>query len=145
MLVPEDALAFLAIQGRKMANFRCERLFVMLDEPVPGLDHLKAVDPVEFAFLYADDDAEQLGVTPLGTFTYAPFEKKRWRPAREGLTTVRRLIRLYQERIALNRPEDEQRNNLLKTKLAVLNQVKAVLDAADSKDRLFYLAAKDLA
>ena len=28
-----------------MANFRCERLFVMLDEPVPGLDHLKAVDP----------------------------------------------------------------------------------------------------
>jgi hypothetical protein len=44
-----------------MANFRCERLFVMLDEPVPGLNHLKAVDAVEFAWHHSDAHAEQLG------------------------------------------------------------------------------------
>ena len=128
-----------------MANFRCERLFVMLDEPVPGLDHLKAVDPVEFAYLGSDDDAEQLGVTPLSVFTFAPFDRKRWRPAGEGLRTIRALIRLYRDRIASGRPEHEQRNEVLKEKLAVLGQVEAVLDAADGRDRRFYLAAKDLA
>ena len=48
-----------------MANFRCERLFVMLDEPVPGLNHLKAVDPVEFAWHHSDDHLFQ--ITKLGT------------------------------------------------------------------------------
>jgi hypothetical protein len=38
-----------------MANFRCERAFVMLDEPVPGLNHLKAVDPEAFAYLLSDE------------------------------------------------------------------------------------------
>lgn len=128
-----------------MANFRCERLFVMLDEPVPGLDHLKAIDPVEFAYLGSDDDAELLNVTPLGDFTFAPFERKRWRPASEGLKTVRALIARYRDQVASERPEHEVRNDVLKGKLVVLGQVEAVLDAADGRDRRFYLAAKDLA
>ncbi|MHC5538206.1 hypothetical protein ACYOEI_08255 [Singulisphaera rosea] len=128
-----------------MANFRCERLFVMLDEPVPGLDHLKAVDPVEFAYLGAEADAEQLGVTPLDDFTFAPFERKRWSPAAEGLTTVRALISRFQDQLSSERPEHADRNEVLHGKLVVLRQVEAVLDAADSRDRRFYLAAKDLA
>lgn len=53
-----------------MANFRCERLFVVLDEPVPGLDHVRAVDPVEFAWLGTDAHAGALGVTPLSSFAF---------------------------------------------------------------------------
>ena len=41
-----------------MANFRCERLFLMLDEPIPGLDHLRAVDPEQFAWHGTDREAE---------------------------------------------------------------------------------------
>ncbi|MFO0952959.1 MAG: hypothetical protein U0835_17765 [Isosphaeraceae bacterium] len=128
-----------------MANFRCERLYVMLDEPVPGLDHLRAVDPVEFAHLGSDDDAERLGVTPLSDFTFAPFERKRWRHADEGLKTVRALIRLYQDEVALTDPGREPRNQVLSNQLVVLAQVEAVLDAASARGRRFYLAAKDLA
>lgn len=128
-----------------MANFRCERLFVMLDEPVPGLDHLKAVDPVGFAYLDSDRDAESLGLTPLGDCTYAPFDRKRWRPAGEGLKTVRGLIKLYRERVSQGREEDRLRDEVLKEKLVVLGQVEAVLEAADGRDRRFYLAARDLA
>jgi hypothetical protein len=126
-----------------MANFRCERLFVMLDEPVPGLDHLRAVDPVAFAWLLSDHDAEQVGLTPLSTFTYAPFDRERWRPAAEGLKTVRGLIALYQERLARVQVEEGRKKGVLATKLAVLRQVEAVLDAADCRDRRFYFAARD--
>jgi len=128
-----------------MANFRCERLFVMLDEPVPGLDHLKAVDPFEFACHHSDDHAEQAGLTPLGSFTFAPFERPRWQPAAKGLKTVRGLIDLYRGRLAQGRNPYGYTAEVVTGKLAVLEQVEAVLDAADSRDRLFYLAARDLA
>ena len=68
-----------------MANFRCERLFVMLDEPIPGLNHLKAVEPFQFASLCSDDHAAHAGLTPHDTFTFAPFERPAWQPAATGL------------------------------------------------------------
>ncbi len=127
--------------GEGMANFRCERLFVMLDEPVPGLDHLKAVDVAEFAWHDSDGDAEALGLKPLGDFTFAPFERRRWRPASEGLKTVRALIKFYGKG-----PDGEGQDAAEgRTKrLDVLRQVEAVLDAADGRDRRFYLSARDL-
>ncbi len=128
-----------------MANFRCERLYVMLDEPVPGLDHLRAFDPFEFARLDSDDLADRAALTPLSAFTYAPFEKKRWRPAAEGLGAVRGLIALYKGLRADDRPEFRARNEALAKALAVLRRVEAVLDAADARDRRFYFAARDLA
>ena len=127
-----------------MANFRCERLFVMLDEPVPGLNHLKAIDPVEFAWLHSDDHAEQAGLTPLGDFTFAPFERPRWQPAARGLKTVRGLIDLYRGWLAQGQNPYGYADEVLTTNLRVLGQVEAVLKAADSRDRRFYLAAKDL-
>jgi hypothetical protein len=129
-----------------MANFRCERLFVMLDEPIPGLDHLRAVDPIGFASLFSEDDAESIDVTPLERFCYAPFDRPRWRPAAEGLVSVQALIALYEK--WLSRGEDEPgryTSDVLKEMLGVLRQVEAVLDAADSRDRRFYFKMKDLA
>jgi len=128
-----------------MADFRCERLFVMLDEPVPGLNHLKALDPFEFASLYSDDHAAQAGLTPLSTFTFAPFERPIWRPAAEGLRTVRGLIELYRTWLAQGHNPYGLTNEALAANLTVLGQVEGVLNAADSRDRQFYLAARDLA
>src|SRR5947209_5854967 len=127
-----------------MANFRCERLYVMLDEPVPGLNHFNAVDPVEFAWLDSDNDAAYLGLPPLSNYTFAPFEKPKWRPAANGLKTIRGLIELYQEWLTNGSNEYGWSNGTLSKKVEVLAQVESILDAADSRDRRFYFAAKDL-
>jgi hypothetical protein len=128
-----------------MANFRCERLFVMLDEPIPGLNHLKAVEPFQFASLCSDDHAAHAGLTPLDTFTFAPFERPAWQPAAKGLKTVRGLIELYRTWLAQGHNPYGCTNEVLAANLAVLGEVEALLDAADSRDRQFYLAARDLA
>ena len=74
-----------------MGNYRCERMFVMLERAIPGLDHLKAVDPVELAWHQSNADAESLGVPTIEDFCIAAFdgpppwrEKPRWLPAAEG-------------------------------------------------------------
>lgn len=48
-----------------MASFRTEHLLVTLDEPVPWLVHLKAVNAVEFAWHHSNCHAAFLGVAPL--------------------------------------------------------------------------------
>jgi len=50
-------------RGNKVANYRRERMFIMLDRPIPGFDHLKAVDPVALANVRtrAEADTEGLG------------------------------------------------------------------------------------
>jgi hypothetical protein len=60
------------------------------------------------------------------------------------LTTVRALIDLFEKRLATGeyghfKPE------VLQTKLCVLKSLEQVLDAADTYDRNFYFAMKDLA
>jgi len=127
-----------------MADFRLERLFVILDEPVPGLNHMKAIDAVEFAWHNSDPHAECLGVTPLGVFTFAPFEQPEWRDAQEGLATVRALRALYADWIAKGTNPIGYREDVLAKKDAVLQMVEEVLAAADSLGRQFYLAARDL-
>lgn len=128
-----------------MANFRCERLFIRLDEPVPGLDHLKAVDPFALARLETDADAEAAGLTPLSDFVAAPFDRPRWRPAADGLATVRGLLALYRDWLERGHNPRGCPANLLSEQAAVLGQVERVLEAADSRDRRFYLLARDLA
>lgn len=135
-----------------MANHRCERIFVTLERPVPGLDHLKAVDPVELAWHGSNEDAESIGVTPLEDFCVAAFdgperyhEKPRWRPAAAGLKTVRAVIALYEKRIADRSDPRGRTPETLGKKVAVLRQLESVLDQADARDIRFYLAVKDLA
>ena len=127
-----------------MADFRCERLFVMLDDPSPGLDHLRAVDPFEFAESLSDSEALALGVTPLSDFAYAPFACPRWRPAAEGLASVRALIGLYEKWVAGGKSDFGYRQDFVEQKLRVMRRVESVLDAADTHDRRFHFAMRDL-
>ena len=127
-----------------MANFRMERLFVMLDDRIPGLDHLKAVDAVEFAWHHSNQHAESLGVTPLDAFTYAPFQQPEWHDASECLATIRALRALYADWIAKGANPIGYTEDVLREKDAVLQRVEEVLDSADTLGRKFYLAARDL-
>lgn len=117
----------------------------MLDEPVPGLDHLRAVDPVRFSMHYSDEHAEQLGLKPLSDFTFAPFERPRWAKASVGLRTVRGLRELYLDWLTKGSNPFGFTAEMLTKKTEVLEQVEAVLSAAADWDRRFYLAAKDMA
>lgn len=127
-----------------MANFRLERLFIHLNEPIPGLEYLKAVDPAEFAWHMSNQWAEQLGVTPLDSFTYAPFERHRWHDPEDGLQTVRALLSLYNEWIANGVNPIGYSDEELEMKIAVLGNVQTVLQEASSLGKRFYLAARDL-
>ncbi len=126
-----------------MANFRCERLFVKLDQPVPGLDHIKAIDPVDLAGLHTGDDALFLDLTPLEDFVFGPYDRPRWISAAVGLQTTRGLLALYEKLISR---ADTSRGSVehLAKKVEVLKRLEAILEAADTHDRRFCLVAKDL-
>lgn len=131
-----------------MANFRCERAFVMLDEPVPGLNHLRAVDAEGFAELLNEAMSfwmVEAGYTPLTDFLYAPFDRPKWRPAGKGLRSVRGAMELHRKWREAGSNPLRYSQELLDRHLAVLGQVADVLDLADSRDRRFYFAARDLA
>ena len=127
-----------------MADFRLERLFVMLDDPIPGIDHMRSVDAEEFAWHNSNLLAEQAGLTPLDSFTFAPFQRPRWHPAAQGLKTICGLISIYQRWLATGQNPYAYSEDVVRSKLSVLKQVEAVLKEADSAGREFYLAAKDL-
>ena len=127
-----------------MANFRLERLFLMLDGPVPGLDPRKPIDAVEFAWHNSNQLAESLGVASLDTFTFAPFEEPEWNDASEGLSTVRALRSQYTDWITKGSNPYQYSEDVLAKKSAVLQKVDEALTAADALGRRFYLAARDL-
>lgn len=137
-----------------MANFRAERVFVMLKEPIQGFDHIKAVDPTDLceACVLSEADSDSLDLDRLFNFgvaagerSWEPREKARWRRAAKGLKAVRGLLTHYDERIAKG---EASCGGLVSSALpkiaAVLRQLEAVLDKADTYDRRFYLAVKDL-
>ncbi len=131
-----------------MANFRCERAFVMLDEPVPSLNHLKAVDPEAFACLLTDEISYWMvdsGYRPLIEFLYAPFDRIKWRPAGKGLRSIRGATELYRKWLDAGANPLGWPKERMEKELVVLGQVAEVLDLADSRDRQFYFAARDLA
>ncbi len=127
-----------------MANFRMERLFVRLDEPVPGLDHLKAIDPVAFSMHYSNEHAESLGLEPLDAFTFAPFERPRWFPAEQGLHTVRGLLELYGRWRASGQNPYGISAEALDRRIVSMSSVATVLEAAAALGRRFHLQARDL-
>jgi hypothetical protein len=134
-----------------MSNHRCERIFIMLDRPILGVDHLKAVDPVELAWHQSDQDARSIGIVPLEDFCVAAFdgpppwrEPVQWHAAATGLETVRALIALYEKRLAAGSDPRGRAADTLGKKLALLRQVETLLDAADAREIRFHLAVKDL-
>jgi hypothetical protein len=128
-----------------MADFRLERLFVILDQPIPGIDHLKAVDAVEFAWHGTNFIADQLGVRRLDEFTYAPFDQPNWHACGEGLQSLRPILKQYHEWLERGTNPYGYADHTLKEKVVVLAEVEKLLDAADALDRQFYFAARDLA
>lgn len=137
-----------------MANFRAERVFVMLDEPIPGLDHLKAIDPTELcsACTLSQSDSNRLNLDSLYSFgiaagerSWEPRERPRWHPASNGLATVRGLLAHYDERIARGEGSSAGLIPAALPKIAAtLRQLEAVLAKADTHDRRFCLAVKDM-
>lgn len=138
-----------------MANFRAERVFVMLKEPIPGFDHLKALDPTTLcsACTLSENDSNCLNLDGLFSFGVAagerpwePREKPRWRAASKGLVALRGLLTHYDDRIAKG---EGSCGGLIPSALpevaAVLRHLEGVLEKADAYDRRFYLAVKDLA
>jgi hypothetical protein len=138
-----------------MANFRAERVFVMLEEPISGFDHIKSIDPTELcsACVLSQNDSDCLDLDQLLSFSFAagerswePREKPRWRAPAKGLKAVRGLLTHYEDQIVKG---EGSCGGLIPTALpeiaAVLRQLEAVLEKADSHDRRFCLAVKDLA
>jgi hypothetical protein len=138
-----------------MSNFRAERVFVMLEEPIPGFDHIKSIDPSELctACALSDNDSDCLNLDRLLSFSFAagerswePREKPRWRAPLKGLKALRGLLTHYDDRIAKG---EGSCGGLIASALpgiaATLRQMEAVLEKADSYDRRFCLAVKDLA
>jgi hypothetical protein len=139
----------------RVANFRAERVFVMLREPIDGFDHFNAVEPSELctACVLSETDSESLGLEPLFSFgvaqgerSWEPREKPKWRAASKGLSTVRGLLAHYDDRIAKG---EGSCGGLIPSALpkiaAALRRLEAVLDKADTYDRKFCFAVKDLA
>ncbi len=137
-----------------MANFRAERIFVMLDSAIPGFDHIKAIDPAELcrACTTTRTDSDLLNLPPLENFTFAagdrswePRQKSRWFHAADGLKSARGLIAYYQAQItkgegsAAGLPQ-----TALRPLVETLRQLETLLDKADTYDRKFSLAVKDL-
>lgn len=126
----------------------------MLDAPIPGLDHLKAIDPFQLcnAVVGSGTDSDILNLVPLSDFNVAAGdkswqwrEKPRWRPAADGLKAVRGLLAHYEAQIAKGeRSVGGLIPSALPARAAILRQLETVLDKADTYDRRFYLAVKDL-
>ncbi|HAH46689.1 hypothetical protein [Gimesia sp.] len=123
-----------------MADFRLEKLYVILDEPIPGINHLQAVDPEEFAWHDTFDLTQQLGVTPLDDFTYAPFDREVWYPAGAGLKSIRSLLQEFRRQAATSE-EVQQR---MQPRINMFEKLEELFDQADAHDREFYLSARDL-
>jgi hypothetical protein len=131
-----------------MANFRCERAFIMLDEPVPGLVHLRVVNSEEFAAALNEAASfwmVEAGFKPLTDFLFAPFDSLGWRPAGKGLRSVRGAMELHRNWLQAGAIPLGCTQESLERDLAVFGQVAEVLDAVDGRDRRFYFAARDLA
>jgi hypothetical protein len=135
------------VESLPVANFRCERVLVILDEPIPGLNHLNAVNATALASLLSEDLTfwmVEAGLIPFADFLFAPFDRPRWRPAGKGLQSVQGTMALIEQWIKVGKNPLGRSLGSLQEDLEVLQQVADVLDMADARDRRFYFAARDL-
>lgn len=122
--------------GHELATIR-------LDRPVPGLDHLRAIDRSQLcSVLYSvDTDADLLGLDSPKDYAVWPGGSSRWWPASSGLKTIRGLIAHYEARIASGSDSiGGMINSALPEILTTLKQIEGVLDKADTHDRRFHFA-----
>ncbi len=114
-----------------------EKLYVRLQRPIPGLDHVQAIVAGRFAEYHGrwDDVAQQLGVQRINDFYIYEGEygktPGRWHRTSKGLKAVRAVLEYY--RSGQGSMSDEQRQATVELFQAVEN----ILDKADGCDIRF--------
>lgn len=121
------------------------KLFIRLEEPIRGLNHLNAVDPEQFAEIHSTDiDARRLGLTPFQDFIIYEGEygnqPDQWHDAADALQTTRGLIAFYGEQFdrwdeSIRSKESVQRD------LKTLSDLLRVFESAEEKGIRFCLVS----
>jgi hypothetical protein len=108
-----------------------EKLYLRLQRPIPGVDHLKAFDPEQFAEYHGrwDDVAPSLDVDRINDFYVyeGEYGKKamKWHRARQGLKAVRAILDYYREGRGSLAAEARQ------STIELFEKVESLLDEAD--------------
>lgn len=114
-----------------------EKLRIRLQRPIPGVDHLNAVDPEEFAALHGrwDDLAGQLGIDRINDFYVYEGEygkdARKWFRAAKGLEAIRAVLEYY--RSGRGDLTDTRREEII----LLFETVESILDDADLHDVKF--------
>ena len=113
-----------------------EKLYLRLQSALPGVDHIRAIDPAEFAFLHTEWDgiAGKLDIDSINDLYVYDGEygkhKMRWHAASRGLVAVRAVIKYYEDGEGVSAP-------LRDRSIALFRTVEMILDEADLRDIRF--------
>jgi hypothetical protein len=116
------------------------KCFVRLEEPIPGIDHIKYVDHRAFANAHGliDSIASQLGVDRINDFYVYRGERgsepARWHAAADGLEAIRAVKNYLESHPSLpDRATDDYRRQTL----GIVAQLETLLTEADCRDIRF--------
>lgn len=108
-----------------------EKLYIRLQRPIPGVDHVKALDPEQFAQAHGawDDVAPLLDVDTINEFYVYEGEygknSMKWHRAAKGLKAVRALLEYYREGRGALAANERQAT------IELFEKVESILDDAD--------------
>lgn len=111
-----------------------ETLRLRLERPLPGIDHMNAVDPKEFASHHSEWDfiAGALDIDSINDFYVYEGEygknRTRWHAASKGLKAIRAVIAHY---------EKAEKTSWNERTLALFRRIESILDDADLHDVRF--------
>jgi hypothetical protein len=114
-----------------------DKLYIRLQRPIPGIDHLKAVDAGQLAEFhgYWDDLAAQLGAERINDFYVYDGEygkdPVRWHRASKGLAALRAVLEYYRSgRGSVGEPQRQ-------AVIELFQKVESILGEADVRDIRF--------
>ncbi|EAQ81041.1 hypothetical protein [Blastopirellula marina] len=124
-----------------MANFRCERILLRINEMIRDFDPNAGLNHEELAWSLGFEHDYEPGEPQMWDFVSGPGERPRWHSALKGLNVLRQLIdRLEQKSTAAPESSDTTQKQI-----EALRSLEDKLDTIDTYDRKFSLLAKDLA
>ncbi|TWT29896.1 hypothetical protein [Blastopirellula retiformator] len=123
-----------------MANFRCERILLRLNEMIRDFDPNGGLDHEELAWSLGDQTDYGPNDPQMWDYVVGPGERPRWHSAMAGLNTLRSLI----ERLENPAFSAQRTPEAVQSQLVALRALEEKLDRIDTYDRKFYLLAKDL-
>ncbi|MCH5378298.1 MAG: hypothetical protein JJ992_30445, partial [Planctomycetes bacterium] len=106
------------------------------------------LDTEEFCWIDASCiDANSCGVTPISDFYAADYpdwrEDDKWFPARNGLDTVNGLLEYHKRNVAARADPMGRNSAVIEEKIALLEELARVLNAADAEGAFFCIAVTD--